>query len=150
MKLSTKEQQIFDLNTLCLSREELCKRLKITKATLNTHMNNIASKLVMPEQMNIQYFLACLKLKELQKRQSELESLRQYKAFIEDENRRSTLDKLNTLTYEKNLINNELLALNEELELIIFQQSELQKRESQLYKRLSIVEDELQKNSTGV
>lgn len=75
MKLSTKEQQIFDLNALCLSREELCKRLKITRATLNTHMNNIASKLVMPEQMNIQYFLACLKLKELQKRQSELERL---------------------------------------------------------------------------
>lgn len=77
--------------------------------------------------------------------EAEEENLRQYKAFIEDENRRSTLDKLNTLSYEKNLINNELLALNEELELIIFQQSELQKRESQLYERLSVVEDNLQK-----
>lgn len=75
MKLSTKEKQIFDLNALCLNRAELCKRLKITKATLNTHFNNIASKLTMPENMNIQYFLACLKLKELQKRQSELEGL---------------------------------------------------------------------------
>lgn len=77
--------------------------------------------------------------------EAEKESLIQYKAFIEDKNRRSVLDKLNHLSYEKNLINKELVALNEEMELLIFKQNELQKREVQLYERLSVLENNLPK-----
>ena len=55
------------------------------------------------------------------------------------------MDDLNTLSYEKNLINNELVALNEEMELLIFKQNELQKREVQLYERLSVLENNLPK-----
>lgn len=73
--LSKKEQQIFDLNTLGLTRQEMCEKLYITKKTLHTHLNNIAAKLGMPEKVNIQYFMACIKLKQLQKRQMELEKL---------------------------------------------------------------------------
>lgn len=73
--LSEREQQIFDLNTLCLTRSEMCERLNITKSTLHTHLNNIAIKLAIPEQMNIQYFMVCLKLRQLEKRQTELEGL---------------------------------------------------------------------------
>lgn len=45
--LSKKEQQIFDLNTLGLTRQEMCEKLYITKKTLHTHLNNIAAKLGM-------------------------------------------------------------------------------------------------------
>lgn len=73
--LTKREQEIFDLNTLCLTRAEMCKRLNITISTLHTHFNNIAAKLAIPEQMSVQYYMVCLKLRELEKRKQELEGL---------------------------------------------------------------------------
>lgn len=77
--------------------------------------------------------------------EAEQQSLKEYEAYRRGENRRKIIDRLNTLSFEKNSINNELTALNEELNLIVFKQEELQKREAQLYERLNIVESELEK-----
>ena len=41
---------------------------------------------------------------------------------------------------DKNNIKQELIAIQEELDLMIFQQNELQKRESELYRKLYIIE----------
>lgn len=74
-KLSPRQKEIFELNSQCLSRFEICQKLSISGSTLRTHLIDIASKLTMPERMNIQYFMACIKINTLQKRQAELEKL---------------------------------------------------------------------------
>lgn len=73
-ELTEREQEIFDLNTLCLTRSEMCEKLFISKRTLHSHLTNIAAKLAIPERMNIQYYMVCLRLKQLQKKQKELEN----------------------------------------------------------------------------
>lgn len=73
--LTDKEKLIFELNAQGMYRKDICAKLNIKRATLQTYFNDMAVKLGMPEQMNIQYFLACLKIKKLKKRQKELESL---------------------------------------------------------------------------
>ena len=76
--------------------------------------------------------------------ESEKQSLKKYEAYIESKNKHK-----NSLFYEKNLINNELITLDKELELIVFKQKKIQKRKLQLYERLNIIESEL-KNNTGI
>ena len=58
-ELTLREKEIFELNIKCLSRNDICEQLCINKTTLNSHLKNMASKLGMPEKINIQYFLAC-------------------------------------------------------------------------------------------
>lgn len=70
--------------------------------------------------------------------ETEQKNLKKIEEYIKGNNLISLID-------ERKLINNELDAINEELDLILFKQEELQKRELQLYERLNIVEAELEK-----
>lgn len=72
-ELTEKEREVFELNAIGLPKLEICKRLNITRATIQAHLNNIAAKYGMPDKMNMQYFLACEYIKELtQKLNSEI------------------------------------------------------------------------------
>ena len=57
--LTDKEKLIFELNAQGMYRKDICSKLNIKRATLQTYFNDMAVKLGMPEQMNIQYFLDC-------------------------------------------------------------------------------------------
>lgn len=77
--------------------------------------------------------------------EEEENNLKMLSKVIRSNNRRKAIDKLNRLTKEKSLINDELVALDEELKTIIFKQSEMEKREAQLFERLKEIEEQTQK-----
>lgn len=87
---------------------------------------------------NLMYKVECLT-------EEEENNLKMISKIIKSNNRHKAIDKLNSLTKEKNLINNELTVLDEELKIIIFKQSEMEKREAHLFERLSIIEEQSQK-----